>query len=122
MLALPLTDLPAVAQDYNTEAMLRLVVICRELQRARGEGPFYLSCRKAGQLIGVDHDTASRWLRVLVVDGILVPAWKGRPGNPRAAQLASSAALYAAVPSRRMELRCTRRKPAPSAGLPLRTL
>lgn len=42
-----------------------LITICRELQLAAGDAPFFLSCRTAGKLAGVDHTQAARWLRGL---------------------------------------------------------
>ena len=71
------TDLPDVAYQYETPAMRYLVAICRELQRAAGTTPFYLACRTAGKLLGVDHVTANRWLFLLVTDEVLVEVTKG---------------------------------------------
>ena len=39
-----------------------LVGICRELQRRAGDAPFFLGCRTAAELLGVEHNTAARWL------------------------------------------------------------
>lgn len=64
-------DLPEVAQQYEQQQLRSLVALCRELQRACGMGPFFLSTRTAGQLLGVHYATASRWLRGLRHDGIL---------------------------------------------------
>ena len=64
-------ELPEVAQQYEQRKLRLLVALCRELQRACGTGPFFLSTRTAGQLLGVNHVTASRWLRGLRLDGIL---------------------------------------------------
>ncbi len=54
-----------------------LVSLCRELQRASGENPFYLAARTAGRLLGVSHMQASRWLFLLESDGILRIVCKG---------------------------------------------
>lgn len=62
---------PRVAENYDTPQTRRLVAICRELQRASGENPFFLSCRTAGDLLGLDQTTAWRRLGMLVVDGVL---------------------------------------------------
>jgi hypothetical protein len=64
-------DLPLAAQEYEGPDVQKLVCFCRELQRASGDKPFYLSCRTAGKLFGVDHVTASRWLHLLCIDEIL---------------------------------------------------
>lgn len=55
-------DLPEVAQQFEQQPLRLLVALCRELQRATKDGPFYLSSRTAGRLLGVDHTTAHRWL------------------------------------------------------------
>lgn len=61
-------------EDRNLQV---LVSLCRELQRGAGGQPFYLSCRTAGELLGVTHQTANRWLFLLVADGILNEIAKG---------------------------------------------
>lgn len=48
-----------------------LVALCKELQRAAGDSPFYLSIRTAGRLLNVTPVTANRWLFLLTSDGIL---------------------------------------------------
>lgn len=67
----------AVAQYPENERLQILVALCRELQRAAGEEPFYLSCRKAGELFSVSHTEAARWLFLLESDEILRVATKG---------------------------------------------
>jgi hypothetical protein len=62
---------PAVAERYEQPRLRLLVSLCRELQRGAGDGPFYLSVRTAAGLLGVDISTASRWLFLLLQDGIL---------------------------------------------------
>ncbi len=54
------TELPRVADDYEQDGVRVLVAFCRELQRASDDAPFYLSCRTASRLLGVDHNTAAR--------------------------------------------------------------
>lgn len=49
----------------------RLVHIIQRLQIHVGDNPFYLACRKAGPLVGVDHNTAAKWLKGLVYSGTL---------------------------------------------------
>jgi hypothetical protein len=49
-----------------------------------GGAPFFLSCRKAGELLDVPHHEANRWLRGLVLDGLLSEAEKGVAGGKRA--------------------------------------
>jgi len=78
--------LPEVAKQYEQEELRLLVCFCRELQRASGDGPFFLATRTAGQLLGVNHVTASRWLRGLVLDGILELVTAGTRENRRASR------------------------------------
>lgn len=62
---------PAVAERYDTPETRRLVAICAALQHLHGNAPFFLAARTAARLIGVDHMTASRRLRMLLDDGVL---------------------------------------------------
>ena len=80
-------DMPEAAQDYEQAEIFRLIAMCRELQRLAGDGPFFLGCRTAGQLLSVGHDTAARWLKLLVLDEILKEVEKG--GQPGTAYKAS---------------------------------
>ena len=54
------TELPRVADDYEQDGVRVLVAFCRELQRASADAPFYLSCRTASGILGVDHNTRAR--------------------------------------------------------------
>ncbi len=54
-----------------------VVVACRELQLLSGVSPFFLSCRTAGELIGLSHDTANVLLKGLCREGILEEIAKG---------------------------------------------
>ncbi len=56
------------------------------LQRVSGEKPFFLACRTAGKLLGVDHTTASRGLFLLRNDGLLEEVEKGNRINRRASR------------------------------------
>lgn len=80
-------NMPEAAQDYEQVEIHRLIAMCRELQRLAGDGPFYLACRTAGRLLEVGHDTAARWLKLLVMDEILDEVEKG--GQPGTAYKAS---------------------------------
>lgn len=75
---------PAVALEYEQPELRLLVILCRELQRAAGDRPFYLSCRTAGRLLGVDHATAWRWLFLLKADGVLDEVCKGSQAGRKA--------------------------------------
>jgi hypothetical protein len=74
------------AAGYEQEGLRFLVALCRELQRSAGDGAFYLSCRTAGRLLGVDHTTANRWMFLLVQDGILEPVAIGSTATWRASR------------------------------------
>ncbi|MBN9524060.1 bifunctional DNA primase/polymerase, partial [bacterium] len=75
---------PAEADQYDEEAMRRLVAVCAGLQRYAGDAPFYLSCRTAHRVCGFgSKDTANRRLNQLVEDKLLVVSWKGLGGTDR---------------------------------------
>ena len=76
--------LPPEADDYDQVKLQLLVGLCRELQRGAGDSPFFLACRTAGDLLEVDHTTASRWLFLLVSDGLLEEVEKGEHAKKRA--------------------------------------
>jgi hypothetical protein len=86
-------QIPKVAEQYEEERIRLLVSLCRELQRAAGDGPFYLSVRTAGRLLGVDHTTASRWLFLLKHDGVLREVSRGSQKSRKASRY-----QYIAVP------------------------
>ncbi len=63
---------PTVALRYDDPRLRLLVALCRELQRTVGDNAFFLSCRKADELIGLaDFSRAAKWLRGLCHDGVL---------------------------------------------------
>ena len=74
--------LPACAEDYDAPETHRLIKLCRELQRASGESPFFLSCRTAGELLGLDYKTAWRRLKALCADEVIQCV---KPGTQRSA-------------------------------------
>ena len=78
--------LPKVAENYEQGSLRLLVAVCRELQRASGEEPFFLSTRIAGKVLGVSHVTASFWLRGLQHDGILQLVSKGSQSGRKASR------------------------------------
>ena len=64
-------DLSWISPTIDNERMRLLVALCRELQGIAGQGPFYLDCRTAGDVLGVSYKTAWQWLDSLCVLGIL---------------------------------------------------
>ncbi len=68
----PIPNLP-----YDSQYMRDLAALCGELQVIVGNGPFFLSTRTAGRLLGVDHTTAWRGLFLLEEDGWIRTVKKG---------------------------------------------
>lgn len=69
---------PVEASAYAREPVRRLITVCKALQVAaemRGADRFYLACRTAAVACGFvgpnGYQTAARWLKRLVVDGVL---------------------------------------------------
>ena len=80
------SPLPQAAGRYEQPDLQLLVGICRELQRASGDNPFFLACRTAGKLLGVNHTTASRWLFLLRHNGVIQEVEKGDQVKRRASR------------------------------------
>jgi hypothetical protein len=69
---------PIAVEKYPNNSKLKILVsLCRELQKAAGEGAFFLSARTAGRLLNVSPMHASRWLFLLQSDGIIKLVCKG---------------------------------------------
>jgi len=64
------------ALSYGAAAQ-HLIRLCLGLQKHHGVGPFFLSVRMAGEVLGVHFTDASKMLTVLVVDGVLTLVSKG---------------------------------------------
>jgi len=77
---------PKEAGEYDDSRLKFLVSLCRELQRASGDAPFFLSCRKVEELVGVSFKSASRWLFMLVKDGVLELVKQGTMKNRQASR------------------------------------
>jgi hypothetical protein len=71
---------------YGEGPIVLLAALCRELQRIVGGGDFFLDVRTAGRLIGTDHTTAWRYLKVLCADGILRAGAKGSKATGKASR------------------------------------
>jgi hypothetical protein len=71
---------PEIAvEKYPDHSKLKILAsLCRELQRAAGESPFFLSVRTAGKLLDVSPMQVSRWFFLLETDGILKVIAKGK--------------------------------------------
>lgn len=80
------SGVPEIAAAYEQSQLRLLVALCRELQRACGDGPFYLSCRTAGTLLNVNHTTAWRWLFLLEQDDVIRVVSRGSQQSRRASR------------------------------------
>jgi hypothetical protein len=80
------STVPRAALRYEIDGLWLLASLCRELQRASGDKPFFLSCRTAGRLLEVDHTTAWRWLFLLAHDQIIHEVEQGDQGKRRASR------------------------------------
>jgi len=78
--------LPRAAERYDHDGLRLLIVLCRELQRASGDAPFFLASRTAGRLLEVGHLTAWRWLYLLQHDGVIEEVEKGDRAKRRASR------------------------------------
>ena len=75
----------ALRNHLSDPRIVLLIKFCRELQKANGEKPFYLSVRTVQQLFELPSPrTAHGWLKALQVLGILSPVEKGGPETMRA--------------------------------------
>lgn len=82
-----LTDvLDGLSQDYIPDEIQALgygnqgdemVRICHRLAKYHGEEPFYISSRKAGELLGIHYTEAAKLLVALVADGVISLVEKG---------------------------------------------
>ena len=79
------TPVPAVAMQFENPQIRLLVGLCRELQRAAGDEPFYLAGRTVAWLLKhKEHTTAANWLRGLVATDILKIIIQGGPATNKA--------------------------------------
>ncbi len=71
---------PKIAvEKYPKNNKLKILVsLCRELQRAAGNSPFFLSARTAARLLNSYPMQTSRWLWLLETDDILKVVSKGK--------------------------------------------
>lgn len=77
-------DPPQAALQYELQKVRQLVMLCRELQQEAGDAPFFLACRTAADLVGIDYTTANRWLNGLCRDRVLELVERGTVGGRRA--------------------------------------
>lgn len=53
------------------DAGLRLIKICTALQKHHGSEPFFISSRKAGELLNIHYTDAAKMLKALVADEVI---------------------------------------------------
>jgi hypothetical protein len=68
---------PEVPESESAEIRL-LASVCRELQRIKGDKPFFLSCRSAEGFLGVPKSNAALMLKYLCFEGLLKVVEKGK--------------------------------------------
>lgn len=70
----------------DNKLIQRMAVLCKEMQKACGDRPFFLSARTVAGLLGMSPMQASRYLNLLVKEGLLEIKEKGgTKENPRKA-------------------------------------
>ena len=76
--AIKLEAPPIVALNYpDNRKIQNLAVLCREMQKACGDKPFFLSARTAAGLLEISAMQANRYLRLLVREDVLEIIEKG---------------------------------------------
>ncbi len=71
------SPIPAEAFAFEIPVIRDLVALCRQLQLIAGDKPFFLGCRPAGEVLGITHTAANRWIRLLEHEGIIVRTLTG---------------------------------------------
>lgn len=77
---------PAVADRYESEAVRRLVAVCRQLQIMAGDKPFFLSSRSVAKLCKSTAPTAALRLRGLCRDKVLKLVEQGKLEGRKASE------------------------------------
>jgi bifunctional DNA primase/polymerase-like protein len=77
---------PEAASRFESEGVRLLVGVCYHLQKAMGDEPFFISCRKAGEIAEVSHVQANRYLSTFVTLGFLKRVGIAEPGKGNPAQ------------------------------------
>ena len=76
---------PPEAAKFQDDQITLLISVLRELQLLHGNKPFFLSCRKAAELLEVkSYKTMNRRLIALEVDGIIKVVCRGGPKTNKA--------------------------------------
>ena len=76
---------PEESIGFEDKRMKLLLSLCRELQFLSEGKPFFLSCRKAAELIGHSgYKTVNRWLRGFELSKLLEVVRRGGPSSNKA--------------------------------------
>lgn len=75
---------PIAAKQFEQPQLWLLVSLCRELQAAVGDAPFFLASRTAANLLEVPPTQAWRWLFLLEQKGVLHVTERGSRATNRA--------------------------------------
>ena len=60
-----------IPEFIDNDRLRLLAAVCRELQKMADGKPFFLDCRAVGELFGVTHRAAWKWLDSLCALGVL---------------------------------------------------
>ena len=73
------SELPAYMRDprYGPRGE-KLLKACQELAKQSAPEPFFLSVRKAGEIISLDYQDAAKFLKCFCLQGYLICAERGR--------------------------------------------
>lgn len=72
---------PECAARFDAPETRLLIRLCRVLQRRRGDDPFFLDVRNAGNAVNLNKETAAKRLGMLCEEGILALIYKGHSGR-----------------------------------------
>lgn len=85
---------PPCAAKYKNEKIRRLVRLCEHQQYQAGDAPWFLTCRQAAFMLGIEPMTVSRALRGFVKDGILREAKPEEIPEPLRKRMRSNSKYY----------------------------
>jgi hypothetical protein len=79
----PILIMQQAVKAAPPDKMSQLMNLCRSLAGSDNQKTFFLSCRKAGQQLGISHVAARQWIEKAVTAGQLVRIFKGSPSAKR---------------------------------------
>lgn len=72
---------PDAAKRYSDGIMQTLAALCCELERRSGAKNWFLTCRKAQDVLGIPYKRAQGGLKQLVDDGVIEKVAPHKPGS-----------------------------------------